>query len=1070
MPSQSGNPDWFPWPDKAACILDLCRHLPRGIFSDAQMEIINWALSAFGIDNVPSVDVMKSIDEYLQSLCGINTTRHQGALGHVYYMNDLAGIIRQEMANPEVRKHIHHYHEDSGQHLEHAWQAQAWRDMDPDLATPMVRLGRQDYYTFEICQLDSERGDLIVPFRWFQRRRLGAESELETWGIGWRAHVVPAAQGYIIHKWEHVQFPTTALLLSLPQLVERFQDDGFHDPRNIIDPGIHPWTYTDSSNDYHNRWRVQAKGHRVLTFTMWLYCDDTSGNVSKKWNKHNSFLFTAAGLPREHVHRQNNIHFLSTSNLAPPLEMLDGVVEHLEYARCMVLLIPAVLAMLGDNPMQSEFACHIGLAGKFFCRCCWVKGRDTEDLPAGTPRPPVNEGEQESVESGQSAGESETSINSTPFRRRQNKETLGQLQDRAKRFLSKHNLRTRDETMDILKSIFTKTTQIHGKTESNKIQTQTGVKDTFLEHFRQKIFTFTSKLTRGMPREEKQRKTAEYITDNIPDGIYSPVWRIKGFDPHRDTPVEILHVILLGFVKYYWRDTIARLSDNQKNVLSHRLSSFDVSGLGFPALNGETLVKYARSLTGGSFRVIAQTAPFVLYDLIPKQCYQAWVALSALVPLVWQPVIDDIDSYLPKLECAIDRFLHAAAAWTPQWFNKPKFHIIKHLPQHIVRFGPAILYATEGFESFNAVIRDHSVHSNHQAPSRDIARGFARCNRNRHLLSHGVFLRPDFFGLDDSPKDYFSDDASDWVTAAKLPFALIRPRTRGRNPVAEAFGIGDFDRQASETPGATSANLIYSQNMYFECLSGRCIPTRDTQRDLPLTSLKGFQQLPSAFAGVVRSDPLFNTFTSAISCDSQPYSIGDYVLIATGTSSSNEVAAKVTVGQVLEIAQIVGQGGPSNLASAVLLHAFDISQLSSSYQLPLLRTPVYVLASPQDIFCTVNVQHNCASNSCDLGNHHTVREERERTNKTVPRTRHFNVEDLVVNTNQMRNAHYIQHIQPSIRPLDQNEAILMGATREFEEQRAVQATKPRQGSRAKKTTAGARASVGPSMLIQQMLQ
>lgn len=59
------------------------------------MEIINWALSAFGIDNVPSVDVMKSVDDYLQSLCGIHTVRHEGALGHIYYMNDLAGIIRQ---------------------------------------------------------------------------------------------------------------------------------------------------------------------------------------------------------------------------------------------------------------------------------------------------------------------------------------------------------------------------------------------------------------------------------------------------------------------------------------------------------------------------------------------------------------------------------------------------------------------------------------------------------------------------------------------------------------------------------------------------------------------------------------------------------------------------------------------------------------------------------------------------------------------------------------------------------------------------------------------------------------
>lgn len=38
-----------------------------------------------------------------------------------------------------------------------------------------------------------------------------------------------------------------------------------------------------------------------------------------------------------------------------------------------------VLALLGDNPMQSEFACHIGLGGKYFCRACWVKGSDALD-------------------------------------------------------------------------------------------------------------------------------------------------------------------------------------------------------------------------------------------------------------------------------------------------------------------------------------------------------------------------------------------------------------------------------------------------------------------------------------------------------------------------------------------------------------------------------------------------------------------------------------------------------------------------------------------------------------------
>ena len=36
------------------------------------------------------------------------------------------------------------------------------------------------------------------------------------------------------------------------------------------------------------------------------------------------------------------------------------------------MLIPSVLALLGDNPMQSEFACHIGLVGKYFCGVCYA--------------------------------------------------------------------------------------------------------------------------------------------------------------------------------------------------------------------------------------------------------------------------------------------------------------------------------------------------------------------------------------------------------------------------------------------------------------------------------------------------------------------------------------------------------------------------------------------------------------------------------------------------------------------------------------------------------------------------
>ena len=87
----------------------------------------------------------------------------------------------------------------------------------------------------------------------------------------------------------------------------------------------------------------------------------------------------------------------------------------------------------------------------------------------------------------------------------------------------------------------------------------------------------------------------------------------------------------------------------------------------------------------------------------------------------------------------IDSFLMYTAKWSGRWFNKPKFHLLLHLPDHIRRFGPAILFVTEAFEAFNAVIRAKSVHSNRQAPSHDIALAFAQGNRIRHLLSLGMF-------------------------------------------------------------------------------------------------------------------------------------------------------------------------------------------------------------------------------------------------------------------------------------------------------------------------------------------
>ena len=126
-------------------------------------------------------------------------------------------------------------------------------------------------------------------------------------------------------------------------------------------------------------------------------------------------------------------------------------------------------------------------------------------------------------------------------------------------------------------------------------------------------------------------------------------------DPHADTPVEILHVVRLGFVKYFWRDAVSRQGSEGRRILKARLSSLPVNDLNLSPIDGHTLVQYAKSLTGRDFRVIVQVAPAVLYDLIPPQAYEAWLALCRLCPLIFQPEINDRDSYLVRT-VSLDKF------------------------------------------------------------------------------------------------------------------------------------------------------------------------------------------------------------------------------------------------------------------------------------------------------------------------------------------------------------------------------------------------------------------------------
>ncbi|KAI5988940.1 hypothetical protein F5J12DRAFT_922889 [Pisolithus orientalis] len=706
MTTSEGN-EWFPWPNKLSCTIDILMHIPCSVFSQHQLDLLMWLLHIHGIQDVPSVRTMKTLEDGLQKICGIETLPFTGAFGHQYYMNSFSDIIRQEMANPHIRPQLHFYPENSGGQLNEAYQARRWlKEMDPTQLTPMICLHGQDFFIFEPALLSN--GQVCMPIRWF---KCGGLFFAKAWSL--HAVVNDTGSGWIVGGHTEIEISERNLLVS-------FKNWNISQSTSVLPPAhnilgicqagllLEPWTLTNPHEG--NHWRVLANGAYVYGFPIWLYCDDTSGNVSKHWNKHHSFLFTQAGLPHAAVHQEYNAHFLCTSNVAPPLEMLDGFVNQLEAAQetgvwawdCVhkeqVSMIPSVLALLGDNPMQSELACHVGLRGKYFCCVCNVKGHDTQDLDTN-----ANDETLEQSDGGQSDGQ------------RSVRSAGGESQ-----FLKIGEPRQQKQSIIELKSMFTMASTIGNQTKIKEKMTSTGLKDTYLEYF---INGMAASCKRQQGSSSKQEALDVFIK-GLPENVYSPVWHIKGLNPHADTPVEVLHTVLLGFVKYFWRDVVnIRVGKNKIKceLLEAHLSSFDTTGLGIPPLSGHTLVQYAGSLVGHDFRAIAQAAPFVLHGLVPQECYEAWVALSKMIPLIWKPEIEDVDAHLTQLEIAIQEFLARTACWTPCWFNKPKFHILLHLPEHIHRFGPAALFATEGFESFNAVIHAKSA--------------FAHGNHIRHILS-----------------------------------------------------------------------------------------------------------------------------------------------------------------------------------------------------------------------------------------------------------------------------------------------------------------------------------------------
>ncbi|KIJ35216.1 hypothetical protein M422DRAFT_262598 [Sphaerobolus stellatus SS14] len=150
--------NWFPYPNKTV------HNLPRLRLSKSHLTFLFWVMKQLGVQDVPSVDQLRNMQQKLRdNHGGITTRRFQSDLGNIFYVNELAELVSKDYSNPQTASLLEFYPEEVtvNSSFSEIWQGRKIREMDPDLLTPMVRKGMKDYYVKEVAELKD--GRLIIP-------------------------------------------------------------------------------------------------------------------------------------------------------------------------------------------------------------------------------------------------------------------------------------------------------------------------------------------------------------------------------------------------------------------------------------------------------------------------------------------------------------------------------------------------------------------------------------------------------------------------------------------------------------------------------------------------------------------------------------------------------------------------------------------------------------------------------------------------------------------------------------------------------------------------------------------
>ena len=207
------------------------------------------------------------------------------------------------------------------------------------------------------------------------------------------------------------------------------------------------------------------------------------------------------------------------------------------------------------------------------------------------------------------------------------------------------------------------------------LQTSTGIKDILTQHWIEELLTrFRRMKEEDLPPPEIQRRLEDWVKENesriynehlTTRGTVTPHTQkftslnsFSGFDPTQDSPIEILHTILLGLVKYAWFMSHSHWSPEMKATFAVRLQATNALGMNTPSIRAGYIMQYANSLIGRQLKIVVQTMVFHCRDLLSSNMFELWKAIGELTALLWLPAIDEMEVYL------MSPIFHSFFNWT----------------------------------------------------------------------------------------------------------------------------------------------------------------------------------------------------------------------------------------------------------------------------------------------------------------------------------------------------------------------------------------------------------------------